>query len=157
MEIYYNANFLPSQERYVFIRSIWKCKMCLHINMNEISKENVAILTPCVYPPVFHTFKPSAAHRCLVFFFVSVYLFQPGLLLLTPRSCCTMFMCAPRMKVLDGHPARRGVFSDKRQIVAVAAALRAVEPGYLSQRWWLKCKHNETHIGGWCWRLPTSH
>lgn len=43
-----------------------------------------------------------------------------------------MFVCALQIKVLDGHPACCGVFSDKRQIGAVAAPLRAVEPGYLS-------------------------
>lgn len=34
-------------------------------------------------------------------------------------------MCSPQIKVLDGHPALCGMFGDKRQIVAVAAPLRA--------------------------------
>lgn len=43
-----------------------------------------------------------------------------------------MFVCAPKIKVLDPHPARSGVFRDKGQIMPIAALLWAVEPSHFS-------------------------
>lgn len=47
-------------------------------------------------------------------------------------GCCTLFICAPKIKVLDPRPTRSGVFSDKGQIMPIAAQLWAVEPGHFA-------------------------
>lgn len=44
-------------------------------------------------------------------------------------GCCTRFVCAPQIKVLDPRPARSRVLGDKGQIMPVAA-LWAVEPSH---------------------------